>query len=188
MSKNIPEQIQPDMHILWEITQGKRRSVINEQGLKSEVAVYGDSECGGLMLVFNSPNSLSHSTGEFDYDLFLRTMDSFYVDTDHLFGNTHTLTTEVTWEGVEPAEFTCIYDFDTAKGLPASMYQAYAYLRSQLNLPLETFLEIFGAITTALPLINLELFRSGDFDTMGGNFNVEKALAHDMQTQQLITA
>ncbi len=72
MSKLIPASIQPDMNILLEITQGKRDYVVNEQGLTSEVAVYGDSECGGLMLAFNSPNSLSHSTGDFDYELFLR--------------------------------------------------------------------------------------------------------------------
>lgn len=185
MSQIIPKAIQQDMNILWEITQDKRDSVVNERGLESEVAVLGTSERGGLMLAFDSFNSLSHNTGEFDYDSFLRTTDPVYTEIDHLFDDTYILSTEVTWEGITPAEFRCIYDFNSAKGLPASMYQAYAYLRSQLDLPLETFLEIFGAITTALPLIHLDLFLGGDFDTMGGNFDVGKALAHDMETQQL---
>lgn len=190
MSKLIPAPIQSDMATLFEITQGKRHSVVNEQGLTSEVTELGYFEYGGIKLAFDSPNSLTRGEGEYDDSLVFTLVEDVHIYADHLFGNTYTLTSAVMLDGLDQKSFKCVYDFDTAKGLPPSIYQAYAYLCAELDYTLENRLEIFSAMTSSLPLNNWELFNEydGGKGTMGRYFDVEKALAHDMQTQQLIAA
>ena len=188
MNKLIPAPIQNDMKALATLVQTTPRSVTNEHGYVASLEGFGDQESGGLFLAFKSPHSLTLSTDVFDYGGFIKATDSLLTHADHLFGRTYRLTTEVTLEGLEPAEFTCIHDFNTAEGLPACMYQAYAHIHAGLDIPLERRLELFGAITFALPLHHWKIFLGGDFSTMAGHLNVSKGLLHDLNSQQLTTA
>ncbi len=85
------------------------------------------------------------------------------------------------WDGVPVKVFKCFYNFDTAKGLPQSMYEAFAYLCSQLSLPKEHMLEIFSFITCALHHLDFDILFESKPGTMGSCFDVEKALEHDLK-------
>ena len=182
MSELIPASIQNDMKAL----NGIMNNAVNDQSITTEIATYRDFEYGGIKLAFDSPNSLTLEELEYDDSLFFTLAEKVHIFTSHLFDNTYTLTSWVMLEGLEEEEFKCVYDFDTAKGLPPSIYQAYAYLCAGLDYTLENRLEVFCAMTSSLPLNNWEFFNDydGDEGTMGCYFDVEKALAHDMQTLQ----
>ncbi|EGR0746410.1 hypothetical protein ETB66_10840 [Vibrio parahaemolyticus] len=183
MENRIPASIQNDMLALTNLLNIEVWELMTESQKPVELISQGECEFGGLTVAFNSPSSLICIDGEYDHERFLRLTDHFRTESEHLANNIYILTTKVTFEGVEPAEFVAVYDFDNDKGLPLQMYQAYEYLRSNLSFPLDTMLELFGAITTEIALNHEGLFRTGLSDTMGDHFDVEKAIAHDLKIQ-----
>ena len=191
MSQLIPEAIQHDMATFLKLFQHEQNFVVDEQGLTSELCDSGGFEFGGLKLAFDSSNSPSYTAEEpYEDGLFFSLVDRVHIYTKHLYDNTYSLLSSVRIEGLDYAEFPCTYDFDTAKGLPPSIYQAYAYLCSGLKLHLERRLEIFSAMTSSLPLNNWDIFDEydGTKGAMGYYFDVISAFEHDMFTQQLTTA
>ncbi|MDA0130678.1 hypothetical protein OH458_21680, partial [Vibrio sp. MarTm2] len=56
----------------------------------------------------------------------------------------------VDWKGVEPKTFSCEFDVATSKGIPSSVYEAYAYLSASSTLSKGEMIEIFGGATCCL--------------------------------------
>ncbi|MBT0000209.1 hypothetical protein J4H39_23600 [Vibrio alginolyticus] len=108
MENRIPASIQKDIKILTNLLVGNENSLVNEQDETVELVAYGDSEFGGLIMAFNNSESLICTNGEYDHERFLRLTDHFRTESEHLVGNTHILTTKVTFEGVEPAELALL--------------------------------------------------------------------------------
>ncbi|EKO3968805.1 hypothetical protein EF707_06120 [Vibrio fluvialis] len=187
MNTNIATYIQKDMALLENLLSGNKYELANEEGGTTTLIAVGDNEFGGLMVAFDHPKSLICDKGEYDHERFLRLTDYFDTEAELLTGNVYWLKITVTFNGVEPISFTELYDFDGNKGLPLIMYQAYAYLRISLTLPVSTMLEIFGAITSAITFHHEEIFRTGLIGTMGHHFNVQSAITYDLQRLEQAT-
>nr|WP_321386223.1 hypothetical protein [uncultured Vibrio sp.] len=187
MNMNIATYIQEDMALLEKLLSGNKYELANEDGGTNTLISVGDNEFGGLMVAFDHPKSLICDKGEYDHERFLRLTDYFDTEAEHLTGNVYWLKITVTFNGVEPISFSELYDFDGNKGLPLIMYQAYAYLRISLTLPVSTMLEIFGAITSAITFHHEEIFRTGLIGTMGHHFNVQSAITYDLQRLERAT-
>ncbi|NAZ97309.1 hypothetical protein [Vibrio toranzoniae] len=147
-------------------------------------------ENGGLLLISDSPNSTMPDESEDSYDHIHDIADNFSSGLTHIKDDVYRLNTFVCWDGCAGATFSCEYDFKNDAGLPASMYEAYHYLKSNLSLPSEVMIELFSIITFELPLRGFDTYDSqlcNIPNTMGYFFDVEKAIEHDLRNQGLIS-
>lgn len=181
---HIPSAIKEDMQTYLLFMGGEHiQSVNNNCNEESPV------QCGFMYnlhgaatyLSFEGPDSLCDVNGEFNMDRYIDVIENFETTTEVINGNIYSISTCASWEGIETKVFECIYDFDNAKGLPQSIYDAYDYLCKHLTLPKERMLEIFSLLTCAVHHLDDEILFTAKQGTMGANFDVEKALAHDLK-------
>jgi len=125
-------------------------SIGKEDGVDCETPYFSD---GGTGLFINTGKDffLEYESEYGDaIDGIHDAMDHIDVYAKQLNGTIFEISTLVRRLDVEDEDFSCVFDLSTSKSIPQSIYDAYAYLKSNSKLSKGALLELFGAATCAI--------------------------------------